>query len=101
MATGMEDVEDAESGPKLDPESDTPLAEEGEPETPGPVRIPASVLGGRQVKPGQVITLRVVEVSEDGDVEAEMAEGGGEGGGEGAPDANAEFDQMAAAGGGY
>lgn len=95
MYDGMEDIEMEESE-EVSEDSDVPMAEEGEPESPAmaQVHIPAAALG-RAVKAGETITLKVVSSDDDGVsatiVESESA------GGDDYEEAGAIFDRMGAA----
>lgn len=107
MATnyGMSDLDGDEDATPAPPESasETPMTEEGQPETGGEtLKVPAEFLQGTQFKPGDELVLRVVDIGDDGELEVAYAKpggagGGGEGaGGGGAKSANDELDAMAA-----
>ena len=44
------------------------------------ISIPASVLAGKTCKPGDVLSMEVVDVDEEGGAEVKLAGGAGEGG---------------------
>lgn len=90
MADGMEDVELEADMEEMSAEGETPMAEEGEPAVAGPIHIPAAALG-RQVRPGETITVRVVAADENG-AQVEVVEAEESGGYE---EAGAAFDRMA------
>jgi hypothetical protein len=44
------------------------------------ITVPASVLAGKTCKPGDVLSMEVVDVDEEGGAEVKLAGGAGEGG---------------------
>lgn len=79
------------AGPTREPEA--PAAQE---EEQGPTAlVPKSVLAGREVKPGDEVTLKVIRIHDD---EIEVGSPGGEETPAPPPTAEQEIDQMAQAG---
>ena len=94
----MEDVEIDETEVVMEDSGETPMAEEGTPESTGAIHIPMAALG-RDVEAGQTITLRVVSSDENG-VQAEVVSDVSSDGPE-YEEAGSAFDRMSAEPQGY
>lgn len=91
MDMGFADMEET-------PSQEEPMTEEGAPEARDTVTIPLSMLGDREPREGETITMKVVATGPDG-VEVMVSEAPGETGetGEdGYQEAGPQIDQMAA-----